>query len=99
MGEIVQLWWEIVQNMCAVSIRASIASIMTIIGRKRRASVKISMRILLLVFLVKNKAWKVCQVTIPIIIHFVSYNILQFLNNRRNSSCTRASRNLCKKYQ
>ena len=54
-GEIVQLWWEIVQNMLTVAFCSRIMSIMAIFVRKRRASIKISMRILLLVFCVKNK--------------------------------------------
>ncbi len=54
-GEIVQLWWEIVQNMLTVAFCSRIMSIMAIFVRKRRASIKISTRILLLVFCVKNK--------------------------------------------
>ncbi len=34
MGEIVQFWWELLQNMCAVAFCSRITSIMAIIGRK-----------------------------------------------------------------
>jgi len=90
--KIVQLWWEIVQNMLTVAFRSRIISIMAIFGRKCRASIKISMRILLLVFCVKKKVWNVCKIIFPINgLIFVRRGVLNMPIRLRNnwSGCTR----------